>query len=180
MLRTILLLLLLLDFSSCAETEQSLSTAVSANQTVASQASPEAVRVARLSEQVRADCIEGRRYIAGRVVQVLADGLVVDSGYSRLMTPPLNRSWVVRGTASVTRDSSAVEERKPDALCIGPVFLSNLPKRPPVKLYDYVVIHAYPAGDRVYSPVVGIQKTVRHFSASLDRAVQITLERELK
>jgi hypothetical protein len=96
------------------------------------------------------------------------------------MTPPLNRSWVVSGTASVTRDTNAVEENKPDALCIGPVFLSNVPKRPPVKLYDYVVIHGYPAGSYSYSPVAGIQKAVRRFSASLERAVQTNLDRELK
>jgi hypothetical protein len=96
------------------------------------------------------------------------------------MSPPLNRSWVVRGSASVSRDPSAVEEKRPDAICIGPVFLSNIPKRPPVKQYDYVVIHAYPAGDYVYSPIEGIQKTVRRFCAGLDSAVKINLAHESK
>jgi len=178
MVHKIVFLLILAGFSALGETNQAASTNVAVAPTAVAQA--EAVRVAQRTEQVRADCIEGRRYIAGRVLQILPDGLVVDSGYSRLMSPPLNRSWVVRGTASVTRDPSAVEEKKPDALCIGPVFLSNIPKRPPVKQYDYVVIHAYPAGDYAYSPVEGIQKTVRRFCAGLDSAVKINLAHEAK
>ena len=181
MVRKIVFLLILASFSATGETNQAASTNVAvAPSSNSVQAQAEAVRLAQRTEQVRADCIEGRRYIAGRVLQVLPEGLVVDSGYSRLMTPPLNRSWVVRGTASVSRDPNAVEERKPDAICIGPVFLSNIPKRPPVKQYDYVVIHAYPAGDFSYSPVEGVQKTVWRFCAGLDSAVKINLARESK
>jgi hypothetical protein len=179
MVRKIVLLLLLTAFAAVGETNQAASTNVAVSPATGPvQSQAEAVRLAQRTEQIRADCIEGRRYIAGRVLQILPEGLVVDSGYSRLMSPPLNRSWVVRGTASVSRDASAVEERKPDAICIGPIFLSNIPKRPPVKQYDYVVIHAYPAGDYVYSPVEGIQKTVRRFSAGLDSAVKINLARD--
>jgi hypothetical protein len=152
----------------------------STNSPGSAQDQSEAVKAAQKREQVRMRCIEGRRYIAGKVLQILPEGLVVDSGYSKLLSPPLNLSWVVTGTASVSRDPSAVEENKPDAVCIGPVLLSNIPKRPSVKPYDYVVIHAYPACDFVYSPVPGIQKTVRRFSASLDRAVQANLDRESK
>jgi hypothetical protein len=131
-------------------------------------------------EQVRTRCIEGRRYIAGRVVQVTTNGIVVDSGYSKLLSPPFNRSWLVPGTVSVSRDSSAVEENKPDAICAGLVFLSNIPKRPTLKNYDYVVIHGYPAGNYVYAPVAGVEKTIRRFSASLDRAVDLNLALERK
>src|SRR5436190_3411078 len=113
------------------------------------------------AEQIRTRCIEGRRYIAGRVLQVNSDGIVVDSGYSKLLSPPFNRSWVVPATASVNRDSSAVEENKPDAISAGLVFLSNIPKKPTVKNYDYVVIHGYPAGKYVYVPVAGVEKTIR-------------------
>src|SRR5690349_20507264 len=56
------------------------------------------------TEEVRTRCIDGRRYIAGRVLQVNTNGIVVDSGYSKLLSPPFNRSWVVPGTASVNRD----------------------------------------------------------------------------
>jgi hypothetical protein len=131
---------------------------------------------AQRAEQIRTTCIEGRRYIAGRVLLVATEGIVVDSGYSALLSPPFDHSWVVRGTASVTRDASAVEEKKPDAICVGLVFLGNIPKRPPVKNYDYVVIHGYPAGEYCYAPVPGVQKTIRRFSASLERAVQLNLK----
>jgi hypothetical protein len=132
------------------------------------------------AEQIRTACIEGRRFISGRVVQVTPEGLVVDSGYKQLLSPPFNHSWVVRGTASVDRDPHAVEQKKPDAVCVGLVFLSNIPKRPAVRNYDYVVIHGYPTGDHVYVPVPGVEKTIRGFSASLERAVQINLDRERK
>jgi hypothetical protein len=137
----------------------------------------EAVRAAQRAEEIRASCIERRRFVAGRVLQVLPDGLVVDSGYSRLLLPPLNRSWVVSETALVSRDAVMVEQKKPDAVCVGLVFLSNLPKRPPVKAYDYVAIRGYPAGEYVYSPVAGIQKKVRRFCANLKQAVQLNMDR---
>ena len=142
--------------------------------------SADAVRAAQQAEQARNRCIEERRYIAGRVLQVLPEGLIVDSGYSKLLSAPFNRSWLVKGTATVARDANAIEEKKPDALCVGAVLLANIPKRPPVKPYDYVVMHGYPAGDFIYSPVPGIQKTVRRFSASLARAVEANLARESK
>lgn len=132
------------------------------------------------AEQIRTRCIEGRRYVAGRVLQVTTNGIVVDSGYSKLLSPPFNRSWLVSGTASVLRDTSLVEESRPDAVCAGLVFLSNIPKRPAVKNYDYVVIHGYPAGKYVYVPAPGVEKTIRRFSASLERAVESNLALERK
>jgi len=144
------------------------------------QEASDAFKSAQRAEQVRTRCIEGRRYVAGRVLQVLPEGLIVDSGYSQLLSPPLNRSWLVNSTVSVTRDASAVEENKPDAVCVGLVLLSNYPKRPAVKAYDYVVMHAYPAGAFAYSPVQGVHKNIRRFSASLDRAVEFSMERESK
>ena len=128
------------------------------------------------AEKVRTECVEGRRFVCGRVLAVSAAGLVVDSGYSALLNPPFNQSWVVRRNASVSRDSAAVEEKRPDAMCIGQVFLSDIPKRPEVKVYDYVVLHAYPAGQEIYRPVPGIEKKLRRFSASLERAVKWKLE----
>jgi hypothetical protein len=140
----------------------------SSNAPTASQATAEHER----SEKVRAACIDGRRYVAGRVLQVTQEGLVIDSGYSKLLEAPFNKSWVVSGTAVIERDAHAVEENKPDAVCVGLVFLANTPKRQPVKPYDYVVIHAYPSGKYIYKPVPGVAKPIRYFSASLERAVQ--------
>jgi len=124
-------------------------------------------------ELVREACVQGRRYICGRVLQILPEGLVVESGYAELLNPPLNRSWVVRGQASLHRDAAAVEENRPDAVCIGAVFLTAFPKKPAVQLYDYVVLHAYPAGQLTYSPVTGVTNTVRRFSGSLEKAIEL-------
>src|SRR5437868_52252 len=44
------------------------------------------------SEQIRSECIAGRRHICGRVLQIVPDGLVVDSGYTNLLRPELSRS----------------------------------------------------------------------------------------
>ena len=128
------------------------------------------------AEQIRTACVEGRRYVCGKVVQIVPDGLVVDSGYADLLKPPFNKSWVVRGTASVARDPHAVEEKRPDAICIGLVFLTGIPKKPTVNEYDYVVLHAYPAGDYKYKPVPGVEKTIRRFSGSLEIAIKLNLE----
>lgn len=160
--------LVLILFTSAWVCAAAPGSATSTNAPAASQAAAEYER----SEKVRAACIEGRRYVAGRVLQVTPEGLVVDSGYSKLLDAPFNKSWVVSGTAVIERDAHAVEENKPDAVCVGLVFLANTPKRPPVKPYDYVVIHAYPSGEHLYQPVPGVEKKIRSFSASLERAVQ--------
>ena len=134
-----------------------------------------AVSAALRAEQIRAECIEGRRYVCGRVVEVATNGLVVDSGYTALLQPPFNQSWVVRGNVSVNRDPAAVEQRTPDAACIGLVFITGIPKRPAIKLYDFAVLHGYPAGQFTYAPVPGVKKIIRRFSASLDYAVYLNL-----
>lgn len=126
------------------------------------------------AEQNRSACVQGRRYVCGRILQLLPDGMVVDSGYADLLKRPFNKSWVVKGTATVTRDARAVEENAPDAVCVGIVFLTGTPKTPKVNQYDYVVTHAYPAGEYKYSPVPGVEKTIRRFSASLELAVKLS------
>ena len=169
------LLLSLAAFTAGAEPGlvTSSNTPASAGSTSVSTATP--LNADQCAEQIRNRCIAGRRFIAGRVVQVTPDGLVVDSGYSQLLSPPFNHAWVVRATASVARDPHPVEAKKPDAVCVGLVFLSNIPKRPAVKAYDYVVLHGYPAGDYAYVPVPGVKKIIRHFSASLERAVELNV-----
>jgi len=134
--------------------------------------------IAVRAEQIRSACVEGRRYVCGRVLQIVPDGLVVESGYADLLKPPLNKSWVVPGTASLNRDPNALEEKSPDAICVGLVFLTGIPKKPKVNEYDYVVLHAYPAGEYKYKPVPGVEKTIRRFSASLERAITLNLQAE--
>ncbi len=135
---------------------------------------------AELSEKVRAECVEARRYVAGRVIEITSKGLIVESGYSSLLQPPFNQSWVVPGNATVAKDLETPEEKHPDAVCRGLVSLISIPRRPKVKPYDYVVIHAYPAGEEMYRPVPGVEKTIRRYSASLETAVQSEVERREK
>jgi hypothetical protein len=127
------------------------------------------------AEQVRTACIQGRRVICGKVLQILPNGLVVESGYTRLMNPPFNKSWRISGTVSVSRDAGAVELNTAGTPCIGLVFLTNYPKRPAVKLYDYVSILGYPAGPYTYVPVPTVKKTIRRFAASLENAVNLNM-----
>jgi len=132
--------------------------------------------VAVQAEQIRTGCIAGRRLICGRVLKVLPDGLVVDSGYLDLLRPPLTRSWVIPGAATAHRDPAAIELKEPGSPCIGLMFLTDTPKRPKAKVLDYVVIMGYPAGSHGYTPAPGVEKTIRRFSAGLDTAVRLLLQ----
>jgi hypothetical protein len=114
------------------------------------------------------------------VVQITPGGLVVDSGYTDLLRPELSRSWVAPNTVSTSRPANLVEEKIPDAVCVGLVFLADIPKRPPVKIYDYVIIEAYPAGEYIYQPVPGVTKNIRRFSAKLESSVQLNLAADKK
>src|ERR1039457_4773239 len=46
----------------------------------------------QFGEQVRAACLQGRRSICGRILRVLPDGLIVESGYTNLLREPLSKS----------------------------------------------------------------------------------------
>ncbi len=125
-------------------------------------------------EEIRAVCIEGRRSICGKILKVLPDGLVVDSGYTNLFREPLTRDWLAPGTVSATRATNLVEGNEPNTTCVGLVFVTNLPKArgPKPKLYDYVLIEGYPAGQYTYASVGDVHRTVRKFSASLEAAIK--------
>jgi hypothetical protein len=128
------------------------------------------------TEKIRADCVQGRRIICGRILMILPDGLVVDSGYTNLMRPPLSKSWLVPGTVQTSRPANLVEGNEPGCVCVGLVFLTDLPKSHPAtkpRPYDYVVIQGYPAGRYTYTSVGTIQRTVRRFAAALPRAIRI-------
>jgi len=132
------------------------------------------------AELIRKDCVAHRRFICGRVMQIVPGGLVVDSGYTSLLKPPAYPSWVVPGNISATRDAAAVEAVAPDSVCIGQVFITDFPKRPPVHRYDYVLIHGYPAGEYDYTPLPGIHKTLRRFAGGVERAVNLNLQARQK
>jgi hypothetical protein len=127
------------------------------------------------SEQVRTDCIKGRRLICGKVLKIVPDGLVVESGYTNIAREPLTRSWLVPSTVTASRNPVALELNEPGTPCIGLAFLTNIPRRPKVKMFDYVIITGYPAGQYVYMPIPNVEKTIRTFSASLDAAIKLNL-----
>ena len=126
------------------------------------------------SEQMRNACINGRRRICGRVMQIVPEGLVVESGYTNLLREPLTKSWLVPGTVVASRAENLVESKEPGALCVGTVFITNLPRGKP-RQFDFVILAGYPCGEFTYSSVGSVRKTVRRFSANLDKAVQTIL-----
>ena len=129
----------------------------------------------QLAEEIRATCIHGRRSICGRILRVLPEGLVVECGYTNLLREPLNQSWLVPGTVTASRATNLIEGNEPNSLCVGTIFLIDLPKSRGVKphQYDYVILCGYPAGQYTYTSVGDLHKTVRRFSASLDKAVKL-------
>jgi hypothetical protein len=142
-------------------------------------AKPAAMAAVR-AEQIRKDCVEGRRLVCGKVLKILPDGLVVDSGYTDLLRPPLTESWVVPGTVPARRNPAVLELNEPGTPCIGLVFLTDIPKRQKVKQFDYVILMGYPAGQYIYTPAPHVEKTIRTFAAGLDTAVRLSLEAEKK
>jgi hypothetical protein len=125
-------------------------------------------------EQVRMECIQNRRIICGKILRVTPEGIVVDSGYTNLMRAPLNQSWFIPGTVVTSRAANYVEANQPDAVCVGKVFLTDLPKLRGVgarlKVFDYVNIEGFPVGQYTYTSVGTVQRTVREFTTKLQNA----------
>lgn len=132
------------------------------------------------AEEIRARCLQGRRMICGRIVKVLPDGLVVESGYTNLLRAPLTKSWLIPGAVTAARAPNLVEGKEPGCVAVGLVFLSNLPRPRGAKprQYDYVDIQGYPAGNYTYASVGDIKRTVRRFATTLPGAVQLNLQTE--
>jgi uncharacterized repeat protein (TIGR03806 family) len=132
-------------------------------------------------EEVRDQCIEERRMVCGKILRVLPEGLVVESGYTDLLRPPLTDSWLVPDSVSATRPPNLVENNDPGSPAVGTIFLTDLPRLrgKKVKPYDYVILLAYPAGTYTYTSVGTIRKAVRHFCGNLGAAAgsQIALKR---
>lgn len=143
----------------------------------------ENIQVLQHVEELRAQCIQERRIICGKIIKILPDGIVVDSGYTNLMRAPLNQSWLIPGSAAAQRATNVVESSAPDSVCIGPVYLIDLP-RPPrgmkPKLFDYVVLDGFPMGQFSYISVGDVQHTVRQFSAKVTTAVRWRYGQEIE
>jgi hypothetical protein len=136
--------------------------------------------ISRRVEETRLACIQSRRLICGRILKVLPDGLVVDSGYTNLIREPLKSSWLIPGTVTATHAVNLVESSQPDSVCVGQVFIANAPisKSAKPKLYDYVVLEGFPIGQCTYTSVGDLQRTVRKFTCKIANAVNWKLEQE--
>ncbi len=161
---------------SAAPTNHTPTLALSENPKPSTSQSTNQQALEQRSEQIRTACINGRRHICGRVLQIVPQGLVVESGYTNLLRPELSRSWVAPGNVSATLPPNLVEEKSPGAICVGLVLVTDIPKRPAVKLYDYVILEAYPAGQYVYQPVPSVSKTIRRFSVGLLTAIKLNFD----
>ena len=128
-----------------------------------------------LREQLRTQCIAERRSVCGKILRIFPNGILVESGYTNLLRGTLTKSWLVPGSVVASRAQNLVETREPGAMCVGTVFLTDLPRGKPHQ-YDYVIIAGYPTGEFTYTSVGTIQKTVRRFSANMDSAVKANLD----
>jgi hypothetical protein len=148
----------------------------SQSQTASSTLDEQARTYEQATEKIRADCVAGRRIVCGRILKILPEGLVVDSGYTNLMRAPLSKSWLVPGTAKTERPENLVESKEAGAVCVGLVFVTALPRSRSAgkpRPYDYVVFQAYPAGTFTYTSVGTIRRTVRRFAGNLSTAIRM-------
>jgi hypothetical protein len=139
------------------------------------------VALMHLSEAIRGECINNRRQICGRIIQMFTNGIVVESGYTNLLRDPLTRSWLVRGSVEVDGTKKLLESTEPGAVCVGRVFVTDLPKSrgaKPVR-YDYVIFDAYPTGEYTYTSIGDVHHTVRKFSGNLNKAVDADVQAAL-
>jgi hypothetical protein len=135
----------------------------------------ENIAVMQHVEELRARCIENRRIICGKILKILPEGIVVDSGYTNLMRAPLNQSWLIPGAVVAERATNVVEQAAADSVCIGQVFLIDLPKPPrgmKPKIFDYIILEGFPMGTYTYTSVGSVQHTVRQFSTKVTDAVR--------
>ncbi|HXT12523.1 MAG TPA: hypothetical protein VN873_13240 [Candidatus Angelobacter sp.] len=134
-------------------------------------------------EELRAQCIQNRRIICGKIVKLFPEGIVVDSGYTNLMRAPLNQSWLISGTAAAERAKNFVEKQGPDSICVGLVFVTDLP-RPPrgmkPKVFDYVILDGFPVGNYTYHSVGNVRHSIRKFSNKVTTAVRWMYGREVE
>lgn len=165
-MKLLLPLLFAAAFSALAQTNQVAPTNAVQNK--------EVLATAARIEEIRAGCIQSRRLISGKILKITPDGLVVDSGYTNLARAPLSSSWLIPGTVTAQRGTNVVESNNPDSMCIGLVFLADIPKTRSVKpkVYDYVALEGFPIGKYDYVSVGDVHRTVRKFTCKIGNAVK--------
>lgn len=166
---------------ACAQTNSPEFSTNSAPQSGATQVNQDPA-FAQQVEKIRQECILNRRMICGKILKIESNGLVIDSGYTNLARFPLSRSWLVPGTVVAARATNVIEGNQPDAICIGRVFLTDIPRTtgPKPKPYDYVSLEAFPVGQYTYNSVGELERTVRKFSTKLPKAVEWQLQQSQK
>src|SRR6185312_11279316 len=122
-LSRILMPLVLMAFSAPAQTNRPPSDSASPVQKEAASA--------ELKEQIRSRCIAERRSICGRIIRIFPDGLLVEAGYTNLVREPLMKSWLIPATVTASLAPNLVESKEPGAICVGTVFLTDLPRGKP-------------------------------------------------
>jgi len=130
------------------------------------------IALIQLKEQIRSQCLEGRRTICGKILRILPEGILIQAGYTNLLREPLTKSWLLPATVVASPAPDLVESKKPGGICVGTVFLTDLPRGKP-HVYDYVILCGYPTGETTYTSVGTVKKTARRFSANLDKAVAV-------
>ena len=165
---------LLIVFAALCASAQTNPVAGTGNSPALQSPTNQVLSAAERFEKIRLDCIASRRIICGKIIKVLPDGLVVESGYTNLMRSPLEKSWLIPGTVTASRAAGLVEANQAGAVCVGTVFLADLPKgrgaAPKPQLYDYVNLEGFPVGEYTYSTIGDIHHTVREFTTKLENA----------
>ena len=128
-----------------------------------------------LSEQMRAQCIAGRRSICGKDSADFSRRHPGRMQLHELGARDADKILARAGQCSRQPRGKSCREPRAGRACIGTVFLTDLPRGKPHQ-YDYVIIAGYPTGEFTYTSVGTIQKTVRRFSANLDKAVKVNME----
>jgi hypothetical protein len=177
--KKIAILWLLVAFSATAQTNTSTTSNSPVSRIESGIETNPPMSSIELAEKLRGRCIEERRLICGKILRVFPTGLLIESGYTNLLREPLTKSWLAPATVTASQTKNLVESKEPGAICLGTVFLTDLPAGKPHQ-YDYVMITAYPRGDFSYASVGKVQKTVRAFSANLDKAVRANFSAEVQ
>lgn len=117
--------------------------------------------------------IDSSRTVAGKVIQKLPDGLLVDSGAEVMAEVGKTEFTYGKYSVSSVTHTGVGEGNQPGTTCLGLVLLQDHPRYSDMVDGAYVKVIAYPIGQYQYTTVQNASKTVRKFSADLDRAFAI-------
>ena len=137
----------------------------------------QSLSMAQRVAEVRWDCIQNRRIICGKILKGAAGWAGRAQRIHQPDAAPVEffMACARRGDGrSAPQILSRTISRMPFASAW--LFLTDLPKKPVARAYDYVNLTGFPTGQYTYTSVGDVQRTVRRFSAKLDKAVQWNLD----